>query len=174
MNFNNNNPIINHTKFMIQNQLQIIIVLLSCIFIGCQSEKQPQGLPDLVPFRLSLTQDGQPLSGASVQLFSPDISWSVTGNTDINGTASIVTHGKFWGAPQGKFKVIVIKNEIAGNLQEEKRTTPVLIYSLVDPVLRNPNTTTLEVTVEKGKKSAILDVGKPVRVLIDTIQPNGI
>ncbi|MDR1271034.1 MAG: hypothetical protein LBK82_16085 [Planctomycetaceae bacterium] len=159
---------------MIQNHLQIIIVFLLCLFIGCQSAKQPDGLPELVPFRLSLTQNGQPLSGASVLLFSPDIPWTVTGTTDTKGTAPIVTYGKFFGSPQGKFKVVVIKNDVVGNLQEENRTTPILIYSLVDPSLRNQNTTTLEVTVEKGKKSATLDVGKPVRVLIDTIQPNGI
>ncbi|MDR2705848.1 MAG: hypothetical protein LBC02_08740, partial [Planctomycetaceae bacterium] len=82
--------------------------------------------------------------------------------------------GQFSGVPHGTYKVVVIKTETEGETSGEKQTQPVFVYSLVDPVLKNPKTTTLEIIVEKGKNSATLDVGKPVRVLIDTIEPNKI
>jgi hypothetical protein len=163
---------------MLQNLLQTMIrwsILLGLFtIIGCQQEQRPEGLPALVPFQLILTQDTQPLVGASVQLVSQEIHFPVTGLTDANGVARLVTYGQFSGVPLGTYKVIVIKTETEGETSEEKQTQPIFIYSLVDPVLKNRETTTLEVIVEKNKNSATLEVGKPVRVLIDTIKPDKI
>jgi hypothetical protein len=173
------NKIFTNLLFMLRNELQTVIVRWSILLglfsvIGCQQAQRPDGLPDLFPFQLVLTQDSQPLHGASVQLVSPEIPFPVTGTTDANGVAFLVTYGQFSGVPLGTYKVVVIKTETEGETSEEKRTQPIFIYSLVDPALANRETTTLEVTVENGKKTVTLDVGKPVRVLIETIKPNEI
>ncbi|MDR1268746.1 MAG: carboxypeptidase-like regulatory domain-containing protein [Planctomycetaceae bacterium] len=163
---------------MLHHKLQLVIcwsIFLGLFnLIGCQSEQRPDGLPDLVPFQLIVTQDNQPCIGAGVQLVSPEIPFPVTGQTDANGVARLVTYGRFSGVPQGTYKVVVIKTETEGETSGEKQTQPIFIYSLVDPSLTNRETTTLEITVEKSKKSATLDVGKSVRVLIDTIKPDRI
>jgi hypothetical protein len=64
--------------------------------IGCQSEQRPDGLPDLIPFQLNVTQDDQPCIGASVQLVSPEIPFPVTGQTDANGVARLVADWAAW------------------------------------------------------------------------------
>lgn len=161
---------------MLQNSLPTIIrwsILLGLFTVfGCQPEQRPEGLPILVPFQLTLTQDSQPLVGANVQLVSEEIHFPVTGLTNANGVARLVTYGQFSGVPLGTYKVVVIKTETEGETSNETQTQPIFIYSLVDPALTNRATTTLEVLVEKGKKSTTLDVGKSVRVLIDTIEPS--
>jgi hypothetical protein len=141
------------------------LFLLVC---GCSGPSKPDGLPDRLPFEVTLTQDGKPLSEASVQLVSPDVPWAITGNTDATGKAKVVTHGQFGGVPPGLYKVIVAKHETETTLSDDKKMQTLKIYSLVDPQYIDRNTTTLELTVEKEKKSATLDVGSPIRVLINT------
>ena len=141
------------------------LFLLVC---GCFGPLKPDGLPDRVPFEITLTQDGKPLAEASVQLVSPDVPWAITGNTDATGKTKVVTHGQFGGVPPGSYKVVVLKQEMETTLSNDKKTQTMKIYSLVDPKWSDRKTTTLELTVERGKNSVALDVGSPVRVLVST------
>ena len=152
------------------------IVVCLCVFWGCSHENRPKDLPKLTPVTLTLTQDGKPLEKAMVVLYAenPDIAkWTVSGNTDTDGKAILVTHGQFRGVPVGKFKVCVTKVEDAGGSAEPDphaglvmagATTsgrPRLVYH-VDPVYGDPQKTPLEVEIPaKDKGTLTLDVGKP-------------
>jgi len=112
-------------------------------------------MPPLYPLVLTVTQDGKPLEDARISLFSEEgeSTWTVGGTTDVNGRASLMTHGKYQGVPGGKYKVCIFKVE--GIMPDE--------YDLVDVKLKSPTTTTLRLEVTPSIKSAILDVGNPIR-----------
>ena len=44
------------------------IVFVSAFAAGCSSEKRPDGLPELIPTVIKVTQGGAPLEGASISL----------------------------------------------------------------------------------------------------------
>ena len=147
---------------------QIVLLKLSLLVVvcGCFGPPKPDGLPDRIPFEITLAQDGNPLQEAAIQLASPDVPWAITGNTDSRGKAKMVTHGQFSGVPPGVYKVIVRKQETESTLSENKKMQTLKFYSLVDPKYNDRKTTTLELTIEKGQKSATLETGSPVRVFL--------
>jgi len=157
------------------NLFFLLCVALALSFSGCNQPK-PTGLPSLLPLTLTLTQDGTPLSGASVTLFADDgmATWTVGGTTGVSGNVSPMTQGKYPGVPAGKYKVCVFKIEavvppgaVPPTDSESQSARPVE-YDLVDVKLRSPATTTLTLEVGPGKKTATLDVGKPIRERINT------
>jgi len=149
-------------------QIVFAVAALPLFVCGCSGPSQPDGLPNRVPLEITLTQDGKPLQEATVQLVSPDVPWAVTGNTDAHGTAKMVTHGQFAGVPPGPYKVVVIKRDVESTPADDRKTQTLKIYSLVDPKLSDRQTTPLELTVEKGKKTATLELGATGRTLLDT------
>ena len=149
-------------------QIVFAALALPLFVCGCSGPSKPDGLPDRVPLEITLTQDGKPLQEATVQLVSPDVPWSITGNTDAHGTAKMVTHGQFAGVPPGPYKVVVIKRDVESTPTGDRKTQTLKIYSLVDPKLSDRQTTTLELMVEKGKKTTTLELGASDRVLLDT------
>ena len=147
----------------------ICIMISMLLFAGCGGELKPDGLPKLYPLTLTLTQDGTPLAGASVALFADDgeAKWTIGGTTDASGKMSPMTHGKFPGIPDGTYKVCVRKIEAVAPAERsgDSESQPVnsVEYDLVDIRLQSPVTTTLTLEAGPGKKSATLDVGKPIR-----------
>jgi hypothetical protein len=92
---------------------QTIAVLVICLFtMSCSSRKIPEGFPSkLVPFRVTLRNEGKPVSGASVALVAETSqAYSVIAHTDQNGDApfatSVNTYSKT-GVPPGVYKAII-------------------------------------------------------------------
>lgn len=160
-----------------------VLVLLSGLFavfwIGC-SQSRPDGLPDLVPVTLSFTQDGVPLSGATVSLvdLNGTVEFTVGGTTDESGTVEIYTHGLYQGAPLGKFKIRVAKTESDprppmppergpeyDRYIAEMQKNPPKTYTLVEKQYTRPTTTPLEIEITEPTKLT-LDVGKAVKVVL--------
>lgn len=153
---------------------------------GCQfggGEALPEGLPKLVSASVKLTQDGAPLAGATVSLIDTAGSqqWYPGGLSDESGTIVLYTNGRYKGAPEGKYKVVVTKTETDpsklgpapsendpkyGEYMEksanEKRDT----YTLIDKKFGDAKNTTLEIEIKKGGETPTLDVGKKVKVKI--------
>lgn len=147
-----------------------------CLFLtisGCSKTERPEGLPKLYPCIITITQDNDPVADAAIQLVG-DCSnqWPITGLTNASGTASMVTYGQFPGAPVGEYKIVVKKTveEIITPASENKSGTS-NIFSLVDVQYTKDDKTPLEIRIDAGKNRHALDVGKEVRVLVDTIRP---
>ena len=161
-----------------QIRLFIISLLVLCAFSGCGKDKRPADMPALYPCEITITQGGQSLAGALVTL-KPTGKWIMDGKTASNGTANIRTHGKFAGVPAGTYTVCVSKIEISpsslvepskdasyeewqdyhAKANAEKRPK----YQLVNPEY-GTDTSTLSITVSKGKTRQTFDVGDAVKI----------
>jgi len=144
---------------MLKNTIFPLLFVSFCLtFVGCGGEPKPDGFPVLYPISLTFTQEEEPCEDAVVQLLSLDNSpWSVAGMTGARGITTFWTHGKFPGAPAGRYRVDIKKEELAtaanGDIQ---------VYTLIDP-----NLTPIEIEVIAGKNSfEPFDLGKKVRVLL--------
>jgi len=125
------------------------------------------------------------LSDANVFLYSVDNSsarWIINGQTDSNGNAQLFTLAtaqiRKSGAPEGQFKVTVTKDladelpmepipaapaEEHSTFREKMRQLKPHIHYFVEETHTNPNTTPLEVTIEKNKNTFSLDAGKKTK-----------
>lgn len=149
-----------------------LLICIVSIVLGC-GPKQPDGMPKLYPCVLNLTQDGKPAEGFEVQLVSKGetIPWMIGGVSDAQGTVKIVANGNFDGAPAGLFAVVIHKTLTEGVDQSaEVQTKPIKIYTLIEEKFNSEKTTPLEIKIE-GKTSQNLDLGKPVKILTETIKP---
>ena len=163
-----------------QMRIYFALTLVLCLLSGCKQKPRPVGFPDLFPCTIKVTQNDQPLEGASVRLLpeSGSFEWIISGTTDASGMAKIFTHADFAGAPAGTFKVIISKNEMEpsklvqpedkmsdewkewfGKWQEEKLAT----FRYVKPEYDNVNTTPHSITIAKGKNTATFDVGEAIK-----------
>ena len=150
-----------------------LLTIATCV--SCAKVQKPDGMPDLYPCTITLTQGGEPLEGAAIICQSDDpklIRWAITGLTDANGIAKISTMGKFQGAPVGTYAVVVTKEETEGAESAPadigdmtsggSRKT---VFSLVSLELTTKETTPLKMTVEaKGANKFEFDCGEKVRV----------
>ena len=172
-------------KTIMKNIFLILGFVTLLIFTGCPfgGEKLPEGLSNVVPVTIQLTQDGAPLAGATVLLIDTTGSreWSPGGLTDDKGTIDLYTNGRYKGAPEGKYKVVVTKtetdpsklgpapstsdpgySEYLGKLASEKRDT----YTLIDKQFTDAKSTPLEVEIKKGGPVQKFDVGAKVKIKI--------
>ncbi len=81
----------------------LLIGLIGSVAAGCSSEKRPDGMPELIPTVIKLTQGGAPLEGASIALVpqaAENSRWASGGSTDINGEVKIQTLGGILGHRQ--------------------------------------------------------------------------
>ena len=102
---------------MIKNFYLFPVLLVILVCSGCSGENRPEGLPALYPVTLTILLDDKPIEGALVFLHSEDPAikkWTVGSYTNAEGKAIVMTHGQFQGAPAGKFKVCVSKQEVPG------------------------------------------------------------
>ena len=163
--------------------LILIVALIS--FTGCQfgGEKLPEGMPKLVPSTIQLTQDGAPLAGATVSLIDPsgNRQWVPGGLSDANGTIELYTNGRYKGAPEGKYKVVVTKTETDpsklgeapspedpkyGEYMNQMLGERLDTYTLVEKQFTDVKNTPLEVEIKKGEKSHKFEVGAKVKIKI--------
>ena len=151
----------------------ILSVSVLLLFGGCQPSKRPDGLPPLYPCTVTITQNGTPAADVSVRFISKETSkWPVTGITDASGKAVMVTYGQFKGAPLGEYTVVVSKTESESVTAASEYSSGITkIFSLIAVEHRQPETSQLQMTVQKGNNTETFDVGKPVRVLVDMIRP---
>jgi len=162
----------------------IISLLAVCIFVGCGGPPRPAGMPPLFPCEITITQEGQPLENAFVQLVPEDGSsgWSIAGHTNANGVARILTHAQFPGAPEGTFKVLVSKTEhTLSSLPPEPadvhsreweqwyelaQNERLPKFAIVQPKYDDIRATPHSITITQGRNQATFDVGEPVRIEI--------
>ena len=143
------------------------LVIMS--FVGC-SEKLPDGMPKLVKVSLTFTQDGKPLTEATVALHPEGSSsqWTVGGVTDNHGVVVLKTHGNYTGVPEGKYKICVQKFVREGELQTMANpgAPPPKDYNLVESQYAHKNDTPLSVEIIPGSKYPPFDLGKAVKELL--------
>ena len=154
---------------------RIIIPLMFVVFTiaGCaKNDGRPKDLPPLFPCEITITQEGNPLPGATIAFESfgeTKVTYLPSGITNESGKAVLSTYG-FNGVPAGTYKVTVRKTVV----EDVKQVTDAygdlvddggVEYRTVDFKFSNANTTPheIEVTTGKGTTQAALDVGKPIK-----------
>ena len=144
-----------------------VLILLSVT--GCSRHLKPDGFPPLYPASVQVIQGGKPLEGARVCLYRKDDTpqkWGIIGETDSSGKAVLVTHGKFYGAPEGEYFVVVEKQEDV-SVSRSGDGTAVDSYTLVEEQYGNKEKTPLQFRVQKrGKNFEEFDVGQAVRIFL--------
>ena len=150
--------------------MTLLFVLGLCSVMGCSKQLKPDGFPPLYPVSVRVIQDGQPLHGATVSLWHNDETpqkWGIFADTDSDGKAVFVTHGTFYGAPEGEYHVVVTKLE---EVVVKRSADDAIIdsYTLVEKQYVDQATTPLRIRVQKkGKNYEELDVGKSVREFLE-------
>lgn len=177
---------------MIKYSLNLYVFMLSMgILVGCSDVKRPNDLPNLNPTSITVTQDGAPLAAAEVMIVpvrGGETTWPATGTTNESGLATMKTNGLYDGAIEGKFKVVVLKqekevlpdpyagapdpkdedafgvwsHENAAKIEAAQKIVP-KVYNIVDPKFGSEETTTLEVEITPGKNAHTVDVGKAIK-----------
>jgi hypothetical protein len=157
-----------------------VIVFLSFLFFGtitgCGGTLKPDGLPVLYPVTITVSQEGKPVANMFVSLRSTDpaVTWAVGSLTNENGYAVIRTHGEFNGAPLGKYKVVLAKQENEGydeyiaakNRYDEVAAAKidVKLFSCVEEKYNAPETTPIEIEITPQSKVIEIDAGPRVRI----------
>jgi len=142
-----------------------VLILLSVA--GCSGPLKPDGFPPLYPVSVLVIQDGKPLGGALVSLHGTEnspLKWGVFAETDSNGKAVFVTHGKFYGAPEGDYLITVEKEEV---VEVSRRGDNIVSesFTLIENQYTDKGKTPLRIQIQKkGKNHAELNVGQPVRI----------
>ena len=140
---------------------------------GCSKNQRPDGLPPTYPLTITVLQEGKPLEGATVSLVSSEMTWVIGGVTDAEGKATMVTHGKFDGAPEGTFSVRVQKTIYEGREEYDAAMTSgdtaaaqrvdVKMFQLVEDVYTSKDTP-IKVEVKRDTKTLEVDAGPAVRL----------
>lgn len=156
-----------------------LLLFPALLLSGCGGEKIPDGMPELHPYTILVTQDGKPLEGASIALYATSTSEVPTGLTGANGKAEMLTRS-FKGVPDGEFKVSVKKEvptpskygetapptddqmgEWMANRAKEYRPT----HCYVDAKFADANSSGVTVTTT-GASEGTVDVGAAVDEII--------
>ena len=143
-----------------RNNFTLLAVVLFAI--GCTPSDRPKDLPELVPCRLTLIQDGQPLDNALLLFYRTDKAetekeWISSAVTDNNGAGQPKVIGKFPGLVAGSYKVAVRKvwmeprDDLPPNIQDS--LPQALEVDLVAKKYAEKQTTPLEIVVVKGEKN---------------------
>jgi hypothetical protein len=158
------------------------VILLMISIIGCQSNGEiPADLPKLNLCKITITQEGLPLEGASVmlRLIGGTQQWYPSGQTDASGNIDFYTNGRYKGVPAGKYKIVVTKFETEpsklpsappedapkyGKWLEQSQQEIRANFQLIEQTFTKAETSTLEIEVTDGKEAVgTFDVGKKVR-----------
>lgn len=168
-------------KFAIFFSLFVFAVGIG-IFSGCGGAKKPDGLPELIKQPVTVTQDGKPLAGVHLTLYlaGEGKNWPVFGDSDSSGKVIFNTQTTdFKGAPAGDYIVTAEKVEVtpsqfdnipvnganeAMELEAKKNAEYRPSYYLVDPALKDKETTTLTLKISaSGCEPSSLDLGPACR-----------
>lgn len=165
-----------HILSTITMKYSILVTISTLAFLlsGCGPQK-PDGFPKLYPISIKVLQEGKPLDNASVSLRLVDESmvWSIGGKTDDKGVAVLWTHGKYQGAPEGKFKVSINKTFNEGEkemLEAADRNDfaaaakiPVKSYSFVKTEYNSLETTPVVIDITPKSRMIDVDAGPEVK-----------
>lgn len=149
-----------------------LMIMAAAILMTSCGEKKPQGLPELHPCKIKVVQEGAPLAGVILYLKGASTKYPLSGTTDQEGIAEIVTMGKYSGAPEGEYTVTLEKRISDPEKIEPKVEAGVLVYpnaklySLLDPKLSDEKKSPHKITVEKKSNSFDIDVGKKVKIFL--------
>jgi len=165
---------------MFSNQWCMVFGLILLFFVSCSKNQKPADLPDLFPTTITITQAGQPVEGATVNLLPENSNkWFAGGNTNSQGVCQVRTQGKYIGAPAGKYDVVVYKTTILESVtrKQPEPTDPVAAkayydqiakeeksFDSIDQKYKKPTTTDLKIDITSGKNEQTFDVGKPVNI----------
>ncbi len=143
-----------------------LCALLAISSFGCKDKSRPADLPeDMSPCEITITQEGKPLAGATVDLqYTTNVKYNTSGVTDENGVAMMKTYG-YAGAQQGTAKVRVDKLVTEGASEAEEYGEAGNLgqdFHLVDAKYRSFDTTDLEITIGKENSKESFDVGAAV------------
>ena len=141
---------------------------------GCNKNQRPEGLPPTHPLTITVTQEGNPLEGATVSLVSPELKWVIGGVTNADGQAKMMTHGKFEGAPEGTFNVIILKTVYEGRDEYDAamargdsaaaQKIDVKAIQFVEDKYTSAKDTPLKAEVKKETKVLDVDAGPVVKI----------
>lgn len=159
------------------------LALVNLAFSGCGGEKTPPDMPKLQPTSITIVQDGAPCVDANVQLVKANdlnYKWLAGGRTDAKGVCVIKTLGKYNGAPEGDFQVVVYKtvrleSETRKNVPEPQDPKEAQAWSKkvaeeekefeeIDPKYKKYDQTDLTITIKSGKNEQTFDVGPKVSI----------
>ena len=148
-------------------------IVLSCLLVlaavGCGNKNsRPADLPeDMSPCSVTITQDGQPLAGATVAFeYETPVKYTTSGTTDDKGVAIMQTYG-FAGAQIGTAKVVVSKLVTEGASEAEEygeSGEQGQDFEVVDAKYKSKDTTDLTITIGKENSVETFDVGPAVHV----------
>ena len=143
-----------------------LCALLAVSSFGCKDKSRPADLPDdMSPCEITITQEGKPLAGATVELqYTTSVKYTTSGVTDENGVAIMKTYS-YAGAQQGTAKVRVDKLVTEGASEAEEYGEAGNLgtdFHLVDKKYRSFDTTDLEITIGKENSKETFDVGAAV------------
>ncbi|MDR2706206.1 MAG: DUF4198 domain-containing protein [Planctomycetaceae bacterium] len=154
-----------------QHLLKILIICTLATLLGC-SNQLPPDLPKLFPCKVILQQEGKPLAGAKVFL-SPEngSKWNAVGVTDTQGVAVPWTQGLYTGVAEGKYKVLISKQEIVNppevtSSASEQKEGVTKVYNLVEEIYGETDKTPLTIEVSSSQKEFTLDAGKSIYQLV--------
>jgi hypothetical protein len=160
---------------------QTIAVLVICLFaMSCSSPKKPDGFPSkLVPFSVTLQNEGNPVQGASVALVDETAqAYSVIAYTNSNGVAqfatSINTYSKK-GVPPGNYKAIIthipkapseLPSEQRGKMSMEETDAYnakisaeiAAMPKIIPEQWCNIQNTPIKITVSEGGGNAVIEI----------------
>ncbi len=143
----------------------ILCLALATFAVGCKDNSRPADLPeDMSPCKITITQEGQPLAGATVSLeYDTQVKYKTSGTTDETGVATMMTYS-YPGAQQGTAKVVVTKTVTEGGSEGEDGEAGELgtDFSVVDAKYGKAETTDLTITIGKDNVAESFEVGAPV------------
>lgn len=96
----------------------LFFILCTVLVLGGCGIKKPDGIPDLHPAKVVVTDGGTPIRGATVSFRptgsggSASGSWNTVALTDASGVAMIATSQGEWkadGVPAGEYRVVISK-----------------------------------------------------------------
>ena len=152
----------------------IAFTLTALTIVGCaKDDGRPKDLPPLFPAEITITQEGNPLAGATVALEATGGTSSVyhpSGITNESGKAVMSTYG-FDGVPAGTYKVTVRKTVV----EDVKQVTDAygdlvddagVEYRTVEPQFSTADKTPHEIEITNSRKTlhVTFDVGKAIKV----------
>ncbi|MDO5554732.1 MAG: hypothetical protein Q4G68_13320 [Planctomycetia bacterium] len=161
-----------------------VIMAIVCCIPACQPEPLPDGMPDLVVFKVKITQNGDPLPDARVRLLGKNGRWPIDGVTNGAGVALMRTQLRYPGVPCDEYRILVTKlvetpSKYKGEEEPSEEDDPAAwsqwqeklaaeyrpTHSYVNKKYSDEETSDLSVDVFKPG-SIVIDVGAPVDDLI--------
>ena len=144
----------------------VACALIALTSFGWKDKSRPADLPeDMSPCLVTITQEGVPLAGATVEFkYSENVKYTTSGMTNDSGVAEMKTYG-YAGAQQGTAKVRVYKLVTEGASEAEEYGEKGSLgndFNVVDPKYMSYDTTDLEITITKEKCEQSFDVGAAV------------